>query len=184
MTESKKKISLVFATILLFAALVVLILYVIPKINQLKELSKQVQSKQIEYETGKAKVENATTLSSLISQYKQQANLLGVALPSTSKAEDALVELSSTADASGVSITSADVQSDNKGSLQVNLSIRGGYQSSVTFLGKLKDNIRPIKVINMTMTKVDNDILTDFTLVFPYFSSGTTPSASNSEATK
>lgn len=187
MTEKQNKIALVFATIILFVALVVLILVVIPKVSQLKDLSNQVESKKIEYDVGKIKVENASALASMISQYQIQAQTLGIALPSSGKAEDALVEISAASGAAGLRITSAEEQTDNKGNLQVNLSTKGSYGSSVNFFGKLRDNLRPVKILNMSMTKVDNDITTDFTLVFPFFvqpSISTTQVSDNSQGVK
>jgi Tfp pilus assembly protein PilO len=170
MTEKKTKLAITLSTILLFVALVVLILYLIPRVSQLKLLSHQVESKRVEYESGKLKIQNAEALQSMLGQYKKEAELLGIALPGKSKAEDALVELSEAAKGSGLEIVSADV-SDEKGSLLVDLSTKGTYENQVGFLDKLKNNLRPIKVVEIEMTKIDDKIVTNLKLNFPYFSS-------------
>lgn len=170
MTEKKTKLAITLSTILLFVALVVLILYLIPRVSQLKLLSNQVESKRIEYESGKLKIQNAEALQSMLGQYKKEAELLGIALPGSSKAEDALVELSDAARSVNLEIISADV-SDEKGNLQVDFSIKGTYENQVSFLDRLKNNLRPIKVIEIEMAKIDDNIVANLKLNFPYFSS-------------
>jgi Tfp pilus assembly protein PilO len=170
MTEKKTKLAITFSTIILFVALFVLILYLIPKINQLKTLSNQVESKKVEYESGKLKIANADILKSMLGQYKKEADILGIALPSTAKAEDALVELSEATRLSGIELVSADV-SNQKGAVQVEIETKGTFENQVNFIDKLKSNLRPIKVVEINMSKQDNTILGSFKLNFPYFTS-------------
>lgn len=183
MIEKKTKLAITLSTILLFVALVVLILYLIPKVSQLKLLSNQVESKRVEYESGKLKIQNAELLQSMLGQYKKEAELLGIALPGSSKAEDALVELSEAARSVNLEIMSADV-SDEKGSLQVDFSTKGTYENQVNLLDKLKNNLRPVKVIEIEMAKTDGNIVANLKLSFPYFSSLNNSSPSTNQNVK
>jgi len=187
MIDKKSKSAIIFATILLFVALVVLILYLLPKISQLKTLSNQVESKKIEYETGKLRIDNIAALNEMVGQYKRQAELLGIALPSSGRAEDALLELSSAASDSNLQVISAEVNPEGKGSLQVSISTRGTFENSVGFINKLKSNLRPIKVLDLSMNKSDDEIITSLDLNFPFFvevsaTVSKTPANSTSEA--
>jgi len=173
MTERQHKIALFLSSILLFIALFVLILFVIPKLSQLRELSNRVQDKKIEYQQGVSDIQSIASLTGLINQYKQQADALKVALPASSEAEDALSQLDAICRISNLAITSADVQSDEKGNLIVDLSTKGSYESTISLLGKLKDNLRPVKISSLSMTKADGEILSDFSLDFLYFSPNT-----------
>jgi len=183
MDQEKSKFGILLSTVLFFIALVVLILFLIPRVSNLKILSNQVEAKRVEYETGKIKVMNAEDLKKYIEQSKGEANLLGVALPANSSAEDALLSLTAAAAAADLRVSGVEVQDDEKGNLLVSLSTRGTFENSVSLLDKLKNNLRPTKIVDFQMTKTDDDVLTNLSLNLPYYTDSASSVSPTSTAT-
>lgn len=178
-TSDQGKFTIIFATFILFVALFVLILFLIPKINNIKDLSNQVAQKRAEYEMGLIRVAEAQKASEVIKQAKAESDLLSVALPDAPRAEDAIVALSKAASDAGIQVTSAEVVSAEDGILAVSFSSRGTFENTVNYLDKLKKNLRPTKIVELNFTSSDGgEINADYSLEFPYlFKSSPTPSA-------
>jgi len=168
-TGDQGKFTIIFATFILFVALFVLILFLIPKINNIKDLSNQVAQKRAEYEMGLIRVAEAQKASDVIKQAKAESDLLSVALPDAPRAEDAIVSLSKAASDAGLQITSAEVINAQEGVLAVSLSTRGTFENTVSFLDKLKRNLRPTKIVELNFISNDGgEINADYSLEFPY----------------
>jgi len=181
-TDDQGKFTIIFATFILFVALFVLILFLIPKINDIKDLSNQVAQKRAEYEMGLIRVAEAQKASDVIKQAKAESDLLAVALPDAPKAEDAIVALSQAASDAGLSVTSAEVADAKDGILAVSVSTRGTFENTISYLDKLKRNLRPTKIIELNFTSGDGgEINADYSLEFPYlYKSSPSPSTTAS----
>jgi Tfp pilus assembly protein PilO len=175
----KGKLTIIFSTLVLFVALFVFILFLIPKVNQLKSVSDDVAKKKMEYESGLLRVMLAQKAVDIIAQAKKESALLGIAIPDSPQAEDAILQLSSSASQAGLKVISAEVVKSSEGVLSIAFSTRGSYEQTVDFVSKLKTNLRPTKIVELNMTKSSDNIDTNFNLEFPYlYSSSQTPVAS------
>lgn len=167
--EKKGKIVIIFSTVILFFALFAFILFLIPSINRLKEVSTEVAKKQAEYEAGLLRVMMAQKAVDTITQAKQESALLGVAIPESPRAEEAMIQMNSSASSSGLKVISAEVIKANEGILSISFSTKGNYDNTISFISKIKSNLRPTKIVDLTMTKDGSDeINANFNLEFPY----------------
>ncbi len=167
--EDKGKIVIIFSSAMLLIALFVLILFLIPRINQIKTLATEIANKQAEYEVGLLRVSLAQKAVDTITQAKKESDLLGVAIPESPRAEEAILQVSTSASSSGLQVTSAEVIKASEGILSITVSTRGSYDNTISFVSKLKNNLRPVKLVDLTMTKDGDDVINaNFNLELPY----------------
>lgn len=167
--DRRAKAVIIFSTVILFFALVAFIVLLIPRINTLKEISSEVAKKKMEYEVGLYRVSLSQKAVDTIAQAKQESDLLGIAIPQSPKADEAIIEVSAAAKQSGLDITSAEVIKAKEGILSISFGTRGNYDNTIGFLGKLKNNLRPVKIVDMVLTKTSDDkINASYNLDFPY----------------
>lgn len=163
------RFTIIFSTFILFVALFVFILFLVPKLNNIKSLANDVQQKKVEYELGLLRVSEAERAKDLIAQSKSEGDRISVALPFSAKAEDAILQLSSAATDSGLSVTSAEVVAIKDGILSVAFSTHGTFENTIGVLDRLKKNLRPIKIVQLDLIRDgEGQISADYSLEFPY----------------
>ena len=168
-TTDKGKMTIIFSTLILFVAIFVFILFLIPKINQLKTVTGDVATKKSQYEAGILRVMLAQKAVDVISSAKKESDLLGIAIPESPQAEDAMRQLSTSANQAGLQVVSAEVVKSSEGILSISFSTRGSYEKTVDFVSKIKSNLRPTKIVELNMTRDGNDnINATFNLELPY----------------
>lgn len=184
--KGKSQTIVVVSVLSLLVAIMLTILVLVPQFSHLKDLSSTANAKQEQLRLGREKVKSIKDGVALIANSKQDIDLLGVAIPKSSEAENALLQVSTAASMAGVTISSVAV-SDSKSELKVSLSVSGAYDKTMDFLSKIEQNLRPTLLSDLTIGSVEEgDLSSTFNLSFPYLPAeadmSATPTAAGSPA--
>jgi len=173
---------LIAAALSLLVALVLIIAYMVPKINTLKDLNQTIVQKQQELDLGKQKVQAVRDAVQLLQQAKKEIEVLNIAMPTKEKAEESLLQVSEIASKQEIEITSATFAEDKtSGSQQLTMSLttRGAYNKFVDFFNAVNTNLRPAVASGINFSpNEEKGLEASFDLTFPYIS----PSADKSAA--
>ncbi len=159
----------------MFVTFFIVILYIVPKTTDLKNLSQRAAAKQSELEVGRQQVAAIRTATQLIKAARADMDTLGVAIPDKEKAEEALQQLSANASSSEITIKSVtagtgQAETGQSGALTITVSVSGDFSNTIAFIGNLEKNLRPVKVVDYSIVASGVGALTDttFNLSFPY----------------
>jgi len=168
--KPKSQIPTLISVVALLVALLLVIFYIVPKTSEIKTKSSEVIVKQQELELGKQKVEAIKTAVKLIATAKKEVDALDVSIPQTPSADEALVQIQAMASGSETTISEATVGSASDGFQEVTATISGSYTNLLSFLEKMQNNLRPVKVssFNVLFDKESGDITMSLSLSFPY----------------
>ena len=167
--KSKSQTIIVISVVGLLVAILLTILVLVPEFSKLKDLSDTANAKQEQLKLGREKVKSIKDGVTLIANSKTDFDALGVAIPKTPEVENALLEVSTAASASGVAISSVSVSDSSQSELKISVSITGPYDKTIDFASKMEQNLRPTQFADFTINAADQANLTStFNLVFPF----------------
>lgn len=151
MTKQHQTLAVVGATIVSIA---LIYFGIMPKINALKGLKMQAETKSQEAEALTAKVNDLKKLSTELTQNAVLFNTLKVALPAEQKIDEAFIMINEIAHASGVELSNVQPKSNSAGvgDLQLSLSATGDFESLIRFTQNLRSNQRPTIVKNVSIS--------------------------------
>jgi flagellar biogenesis protein FliO len=172
MPEDKEKSQLptLISILSLFIALLLVIFFIVPKTSEIQAKSSEVLSKSQELELGKQKVVAIREAVKLIATAKKEVAALDVSIPQTPSADEALVQIQEMSSKSETTISEATVGSAAEGYQDLTATISGSYPNLLSFLEKIQNNLRPIKVdnLNMSINEESGDITMSLSMKFPY----------------
>lgn len=151
MTKQHQTLAIAGATII---SLALIYFGIMPKINALKGLKMQAETKSQEAEALTAKVNDLKKLSTELTQNAVLFNTLKVALPAEPKIDEAFIMINEIAHASGVELSNVQPKSGNAGAgdLQLSLSATGDFESLIRFTQNLRSNQRPTIVKSVSIS--------------------------------
>lgn len=172
MPEDKEKSQLptLVSILSLFVALLLVIFFIVPKTSEIQAKSSEVLSKTQELELGKQKVVAIREAVKLIATAKKEVGTLDVSIPQTPSADEALVQIQEMSSKSETTISEATVGSSAEGYQDLTATISGSYPNLLSFLEKIQNNLRPIKIdtLNMSVNEESGDITMSLGMKFPY----------------
>lgn len=147
-----------------------IIFVIVPRISTLKTLSDQVAAKQAELDAGRQEVQSLKAAVQLIQSAQKDIETLGIAVPNSPKADEALVQLSQAATQAGLTVKSAAISPSEDQSITFTVSTDGQYNSAVSFIANMEKNLRPVAFIDYTLSATQNSsvISATFNISFPY----------------
>lgn len=150
MTKQHQTLAIAGATII---SLALIYFGIMPKINALKGLKMQAETKSQEAEALTAKVNDLKKLSTELTQNAVLFNTLKVALPAEPKIDEAFIMINEIAHASGVELSNVQPKSGSTGGdLQLSLSATGDFESLIRFTQNLRSNQRPTIVKSVSIS--------------------------------
>lgn len=163
----------VAAVLSLLLGFLMFIFVILPKIQNIKQVSADIATKQSELKAGQEKVAALRQAVQLMTSAKKDLEILGVAIPASENAEEAFAQLAANSSASGLEIKSTGVstgEADSGGNLTLTITLSGKFENFKTFLENLEKNLRPVKITdyNMAYNAETTNIDTTFNLSFPY----------------
>jgi len=175
MTFGKAKLKQTLAAIsalALLASILAIIFIVVPKMRDLKSINTKVKAKEQELEAGKAKVAAVKKAAELIKKARKDLETLGVAVPNSEKAEEALLQVSSAAGEAGITVKSTTISASNEGQNSLNLAVSttGHYDSTIKFMENLEKSLRPATTdsFNFSPRPETGDVDATFQISLPY----------------
>lgn len=142
---------LLIGALALLASVVVVIVYVVPKISALKDLANKVETKQQELETGKSKVEALKKAAAIIKVARSEMETLGIAVPTKEKADEAVSQIADASGKAGLDVESINASGSQEGSLGLVVTSSGGYGNVTNFIENIEKNLRPVKITSCTV---------------------------------
>lgn len=122
---------------------------------------------------------NLQSAVSLLPQYSKQIDLLSAAFPNEEQSAQALVQLQTMADRSGLALNNVSPAQSKSGVVSVTAVFKGSYQSYQNLMKEINNNVRPITIRSMSLTTESdlqrNVINGNFVFDFPYSASAASP---------
>jgi len=171
MPEDKKtQLPTLISVLALFVAVLLVIFFIVPKTSELKVKSTEVAAKRQELELGKKKVVAIREAIKLIASAKKEVDALNVSIPRSPSADEALVQIQEMAAQAQVTIMSASVGSTSDGYQSIPVTISGSYLNILSFLEKMLENLRPVKISGFTLAseREMSQVTLSVNLEFPY----------------
>lgn len=142
-----------------------------PMITQLKDVNLANRAKAQEITLTESKINNLNTLKTDFQRFQTEVSMLSVVAPTTDQLPEILVQIETMAKKSGLEVSS--IQPDKASSssqTDVNLSVKGSFAATLSFLQNLEKNIRPAQVKSLTINSgklgQSTSLTTNFSLGF------------------
>ncbi len=149
----------------------------IPQAKALREKTKELKTKEAQLSSLEERKRSLIALGNALPTYRRQIDRLAVAYPKESQAVEALLQLQTMADRSGVAIVTMSPGKAKGGGLPVSMQLRSSYGALNVFLGELYTNIRPIALKAMSVTTAGKEgsfVTTNLSLEFASSAVGST----------
>jgi hypothetical protein len=170
--KPKSQIPTLIGVLALLVSILLIIFFVVPKTSEVKTLANEVAGKKQELELGKQKITAIREAIKLIASAKKEVDALNVSIPQAPSADEALAQIQAIASQSEVKIIETTIGSAADGYQEIAITMSGPYVNIVTYLDKMQNNLRPVKVnaFNLYYNEGTSDITMSIDLVFPYLS--------------
>lgn len=143
-----------------------------PNYQKLTDLSQQVAVEQNKTQQIETRLAGLRQLDSeVFVNQKAELDRLNLAVPDTAAMPEAMTQISKMVNDAGLSISALTptVDQEKSGVLKISVSITGDFIKAKDFFGKLEKNIRPNKVVSLTILgQDDNTIVATADLEMPY----------------
>lgn len=178
MENPQKNQSLIYISVLaLLIAFILVIIFIVPKIATLKDLSTQVAKKEDELNAGKQKVEDLKRAAALIKTARSEVETMQIAVPTKEKMDEAVAQLSAAATQAGLSIQSVTIGTPSKGMANLTVTTEGEFSNTVSFMSNIEQNLRPATFSDFSLasSQANSLISATFNLSFPFIDESATP---------
>lgn len=118
----------------------------IPQASRLAEKKQELNSKQAEVANLEARVNQLSQIATKLTEYKDEIARLQTAYPKEDQTVEALIQSKQMIERAGMAIGSLGPGAAKGGSLPVNFTVNGSYESMVRLLNELYVNLRPVVV--------------------------------------
>jgi Tfp pilus assembly protein PilO len=168
--QKKSQIPTYLSVLALLASFVIVIMFVVPKIAVLKDLSNKVALKESELNAGKQKVEDLKKASALIKTARSEMETLQIAVPTKEKVDEAVAQLSAASNQAGLSIQSITIGTPGAGVASLTVTTEGEFSNTVSFMANVEQILRPASFSDFSVasSQTNSLISATFNIAFPF----------------
>lgn len=178
----KNQSLLLISVLALLASIVIVIVYVVPKITALKDLSNNVAIKQQELQDGKNKVEALKKATAIIKVARFEMETLGISIPAKENADEAVSQIADAAGKAGLDVESINSSSSQEGSLALVVTSSGSFGNVTGFIENIEKNLRPVRITDYTVASSgDGKVDATINLSVPFLAQNNTDATSTTE---
>lgn len=150
----------------------------LPQATALKAKSTELKAKQAQVKGLNQQVADLTSLGDRLATYDTDIDRLATAYPKDEQAVEALIQAQTMTEQASVSAGTLSPGKGKSGSLPMNLTVTGSYESVSRFIRQLNDNLRPVLVESVALTaageKAGNGVTASVVTSFAYDGAATT----------
>ena len=146
---------------------------ILPRLEQIQELQKNIRNKEIEYEMIKTSIQNLEEISQKLKKFPEQIFKIEQALPQNPNLEQVLVVIRNLAVQNGVLLKGIDFGSPRKFKqerdiliLPIDLKVLGTYQSFKSFLSAIERSARIFNVELIAFSAPRDEIIDEIIYSF------------------
>lgn len=151
-----------------------------PFSNQLKEDNIALAAKEEELKLKKQKLDDLRELSQNFIQAEENLKSLELAMPEEDQIPEVIVQIEAVVGEAGLAIGDLNPKKNEKeGVVEVILSVDGEYGNIINLIGLLQENIRPVLISEINLSKGEKDeegggtgLTFSLTVSFPYQGEG------------
>ena len=139
------------SVLMLLVTVIGLIYYTWPKVAELKQAKADLAQAEADVTAGKEYIAKVQSAARKITEIAPQIELLNIAMPKAPDVPEALVQINDIVNANSLTITGLTPSVSEDGNVNFTLTVTGDYPKLKQSLADIENNLRPLKVVNISV---------------------------------